>query len=134
MSVFSEMHKAAHWFWKYMDANHVDHEDSPPALRESVRRVYEGVDRELAALAALLGPRDNLVVFAEQGMQANYRGDHLAESILEALGLLVRDRSRPAALPSGVFARGTNGRGQAAGDRSGLWRALKATKARIPRR
>ena len=132
VSVFSEMHKAAHWFWKYMDANHVDHEDSPPALRDSVRRVYEATDREVAALAAMLGPRDNLVVFAEQGMQANYRGDHLAESLLEALGLLVRDRSRPAALPSGVFARGTNGRGAAAGDRSALWRALKATKARIP--
>jgi predicted AlkP superfamily phosphohydrolase/phosphomutase len=132
VSVFSEMHKAAHWFWKYMDRNHVDHEDSPPALRDSVRRVYEGVDRELAALAALLGPRDNLVVFSEQGMQANYRGDHLAEPFLEALGLLVRDSSLPPALPSGVFARGTNDRGPPAGNRSGLWRALKATRARTP--
>ena len=132
VSVFSEMHKAAHWLWKYMDDEHVDHEDSPPVLRDAVRRVYEGVDRELAALAALLGPRDNLVVFSEQGMQANYRGDHLAEPLLEALGLLVRDSSRPPTLPSGVFARGTNERGPPAGNRSGLWRAIKATKARIP--
>ena len=64
---------------RYTDENDVDHEDSPPYLRDWVRRVYEAMDRELAALGALLGPRDNLVVFAEQGMQANYRGDHLAE-------------------------------------------------------
>jgi predicted AlkP superfamily phosphohydrolase/phosphomutase len=132
VSVFSEMHKGAHWFWKYMDDDHIDHEDSPPDLRDSVRRVYEGVDRELAALAALLGPRDNLVVFSEQGMQANYRGDHLAETFLEALGLLVRDPSPRRELPAGLLARGANGRGASAGDRSRLGRALQATKARIP--
>ncbi len=132
VSVFSEMHKAAHWFWKYMDANHVDHEDSPPALHEAVRRVYEGVDRELAALAARLGPRDNLVVFSEQGMQANYRGDHLAEPFLEALGLLVRNTELPPPLPDGVFPRGSDSRGAPAGKPSGLRRALKATRARIP--
>src|SRR5262252_1769738 len=60
--VFSEMHKGAHWFWKYMDRNHVDYEDSPPALRDAVRHIYEGVDRELAAIAEQLGPQDNLVV------------------------------------------------------------------------
>ncbi len=132
VSVFSEMHKAAHWLWKYMDDNHIDHEGSPPDLRNAVRRVYEGVDRELAALAAVLGPRDNLVVFSEQGMQANYRGDHLAETFLEALGLLVRNPSLPRPLTDGTFARATNGRGAPAGDRSWLWRALKATRARIP--
>jgi predicted AlkP superfamily phosphohydrolase/phosphomutase len=132
VSVFSEMHKAAHWFWKYMDEHHVDHENSPPDLRESVKRVYEGMDRELAALAALLGPQDNLVVFSEQGMQANYRGEHLAEPFLEALGLLVRNGSVPRSFPEGVFARGTEARGPRAGERSGLWRALKAAKAHIP--
>jgi predicted AlkP superfamily phosphohydrolase/phosphomutase len=132
VSVFSEMHKAAHWFWKYMDDNHVDHEDTPPALREAVKRVYEGMDRELAALAALLGPEDNLVVFSEQGMQANYRGEHLAEPLLEALGLLERSSSRPPSLPDGVFDRRTGSRGPPAGERSGLWRALKATRSHIP--
>jgi predicted AlkP superfamily phosphohydrolase/phosphomutase len=133
VSVFSEMHKAAHWFWKYMDINHVDHEDSPSELRDSLKRVYEGVDRELAALAALIEPQVNLVVFSEQGMQANYRGDHLAEKFLEALGLLVRDASVPPSLPSGVLARGTDARGELGGERSRLWRALKTTKALIPR-
>ena len=132
VSVFSETHKAAHWFWKYMDCDHVDHEVSPPALSGAIRSIYQGVDRELAALAALLGPRDNLVVFSEQGMQASYRGDHLAERLLEALGMLVRKTSAPARLPSGVLRRGVDSRSERAGERSRLWRALAATKARIP--
>ena len=129
VSVFSEMHKAAHWLWKYMDSDHVDHEDSPPVLRDAVRRTYEGVDRELAAIAAMLGPHDNLVVLSEQGMQANYRGDHLAEPFLEALGLLVRNG--PSSPPAGVFVRGVDGRGARAGDRP-LKRAFAAVRARIP--
>jgi predicted AlkP superfamily phosphohydrolase/phosphomutase len=132
VSVFSEMHKAAHWFWKYMDRDHVDYEDSPPALRDAIKRVYEGVDRELASLAARLGPRDNLVVLSEQGMQANYRGEHLVEPFLEALGLLVRNTPQPPPLPDGVYARGTNARGARGGERSPLWQALEAARARIP--
>jgi predicted AlkP superfamily phosphohydrolase/phosphomutase len=128
-SVFMEMHKAAHWFWKYMDRNHVDHEDSPPALRDALRRIYESVDRELAAIAAQLGPLDNLVVFSEQGMQANYRGDHLAEPFLQALGLLVRHGPPP---PPTKLPRGTGARGPRAGAPSALRRALRATKVRIP--
>jgi predicted AlkP superfamily phosphohydrolase/phosphomutase len=130
-SVFGEMHKGAHWLWKYMDPSHVDYEESPPALRDAVRRIYEGVDRELALIAAQLGPLDNLVVLSEQGMQPNYRGDHLADPFLQALGLLVRNRPPP---PSeNVLLRGTGARGPRAGARSAvLRRALAATKAWIP--
>ena len=129
-SVFSEMHKAAHWLWKYMDRSHVDHEDSPPALRDALRRIYESVDRELAAIAALLEPQDNLVVLSEQGMQPNYRGDHLAEPLLQALGLLVRHT--PPQPSDAVRLRGTDARGPRAGPPSALRRAFTRTKARIP--
>jgi predicted AlkP superfamily phosphohydrolase/phosphomutase len=130
VSVFSEMHKAAHWFWKYMDSSHVDHEDSPPALREAVRRIYESVDRELAAIAAELGPRDNLVVLSEQGMQANYRGDHLVEQFLHATGLLAR--TGPPPWSDSVRPRGSDVRGPRSGSPSPLRRALRATRARVP--
>ncbi|MEP7313562.1 MAG: alkaline phosphatase family protein [Pseudomonadota bacterium] len=124
---FSEMHKGAHWFWKYMDRNHVDHEESSPALREALRHIYEVVDRELAMIAAQLGPHDNLIVMSEQGMQANYRGDHLAEPFLEALGLLVRNR--PPFLKDGVLPRGGGSRAR---PRSAAQRALAAAKALLP--
>ena len=32
-------------------------------------------------------PRDNLVIFTEHGMQANYRGDQFVVPILQRLGL-----------------------------------------------
>lgn len=129
-SVFAEMHKAAHWFWKYMDPTHVDYEESPPALRDAVRRIYEGVDRELAAIAAQLGPRDNLVVLSEQGMHANYRGDHLVEQFLQALGLLVRHGPPPPS--AAVLVRGSAARGPRAGAPSALRRAFRTAKARVP--
>jgi predicted AlkP superfamily phosphohydrolase/phosphomutase len=129
-SVFSEMHKGAHWFWKYMDREHVDHEDCPPALGDAVRRIYEATDRELAATAAMLGPQDNLIVLAEQGMQQNYRGNHMVEMVLQALGLLVRLAPAPPSV--GVFPRGTGAGGPRAGELSGLRRALRMTRRRIP--
>jgi predicted AlkP superfamily phosphohydrolase/phosphomutase len=128
--VFSELHKGAHWLWKYMDPNHVDYEDSP-ALRDALRRIYEAVDRELAVIAEQLRPQDNLVVLSEQGMGPNYRGDHLAEQFLQALGLLVRNGPSPAR--ADVLPRGAGVRGPRAGAPSALRRAVTATKARIPR-
>ena len=128
--VFSELHKGAHWLWKYMDRNHVDYEDSPPALRDALRRIYEDVDRELAAIAEQLGPRDNLVVLSEQGMGPNYRGDHLVDQFLRALGLLARNGPSP---PRGdVLPRDGTTRGPRAGSPSALHRAVTAAKARIP--
>jgi predicted AlkP superfamily phosphohydrolase/phosphomutase len=45
-------------------------------------------------LSQLVGPDDNLLVLSDHGMQANFRGNHLAEPILEKLGLLVRKGNR----------------------------------------
>jgi predicted AlkP superfamily phosphohydrolase/phosphomutase len=93
--VFMEAHKAGHWLWKYQDASHPNHEDCSAELRDGILSCYRALDRELAALAALLRPQDNLLVLSDHGMQANFRGNHLAESILEKLGLLVRKGGRP---------------------------------------
>jgi len=128
--VFSEMHKSAHWLWKYMDRHHVDYEDSPPALRDGVRRIYEAIDKELAAIAEQVGPQDNLVVFSEQGMGSNYRGDHLADQFLQALGLLVRNGPSPAR--GDLLPRDGATRGPRAGGPAALRRAVAAAKARIP--
>jgi predicted AlkP superfamily phosphohydrolase/phosphomutase len=128
--VFSEMHKGAHWLWKYMDRSHVDHEDSPPALRDGLRRIYESVDRELASIAEQLRPQDNLVLLSEQGMGPNYRGDHLADQFLQALGLLVRNGAPPS---RGDVLPRNGARGPRAGAPSALRNAVAAAKARIPR-
>jgi len=85
--VFAEPHKAGHFFWKYMDATHVDHVPAEPYLRDALLSIYQLVDRKLAELASLLTEQDNLIVLADHGMQANYRGDHLVGAVLERLGL-----------------------------------------------
>lgn len=85
--VFGEPHKAGHFLWKYMDPAHPDHVPAEPYLRDSLLGIYQALDRELAALAAQLAPNDNLLVFSDHGMQANYRGDHFITPILQRLGL-----------------------------------------------
>ena len=92
--VFMEAHKAGHFLWKYFDTEHPDYEISPPELRDGLLTCYQQLDRELEVLAGRLGPNDNLLVFSDHGMQAAFRGNHLAEPILETLGLLVREGRR----------------------------------------
>ncbi len=85
--VFGEAHKAGHFFWKYMDPSHPDHVAVEPCLRDGVRDIYQLMDRHLGELAERVTPRDNLVIFTEHGMQANYRGDQFVVPILQRLGL-----------------------------------------------
>jgi predicted AlkP superfamily phosphohydrolase/phosphomutase len=85
--VYGEAHKAGHFFWKYMDASHPDHVAAGPDLRDGIRDVYQLIDRYLGELAQHITPHDNLVIFTEHGMQANYRGDHLVVPVLQRLGL-----------------------------------------------
>jgi predicted AlkP superfamily phosphohydrolase/phosphomutase len=93
--VYGEAHKAGHFFWKYMDATHPDHVAVEPYLRDGMRDIYQLIDKHLGELARQLTPRDNLVIFTEHGMQANYRGDHFVVPILERLGLCAPARSSP---------------------------------------
>jgi len=50
---------------------------------------YKQIDRALAQMLELVTADDNLIVFADHGMQPAYRGEHLIGLILEKLGLLV---------------------------------------------
>ena len=85
--VFGEPHKAGHFFWKHMDSRHPDHDPAELDLREALRAQYELIDKECGALAGELTPRDNLIVFTDHGMQANYRGEHFVPAVLQRLGL-----------------------------------------------
>jgi predicted AlkP superfamily phosphohydrolase/phosphomutase len=91
--VFGEPHKAGHFFWKYMDSSHPDHVPAEQDLRGALLAQYERIDKECADLVARLTPRDNLIVFADHGMQANYRGEHFVPAILRRLGLCKTERN-----------------------------------------
>jgi predicted AlkP superfamily phosphohydrolase/phosphomutase len=85
--VFAEAHKAGHFLWKYMDSAHPDHAEAEPYLRDSLLGIYQLLDKQLAELSDQLTHRDNLIIFSDHGMQANYRGDHFIDTILKRLGL-----------------------------------------------
>lgn len=94
--VFAEAHKAGHFLWKYMDAAHPEHVAAEPYLRDALLEIYQLLDRTLAELAAELHPEDNLLIFSDHGMQANYRGDHLVGAILDRLQLQAPRQARDA--------------------------------------
>jgi predicted AlkP superfamily phosphohydrolase/phosphomutase len=85
--VFAEAHKAGHFLWKYMDSSHPEHIFAGPRLRNALLRIYQLLDRQLAELSRELTDRDNLLIFSDHGMQANYRGDQFVAPILDRLGL-----------------------------------------------
>jgi predicted AlkP superfamily phosphohydrolase/phosphomutase len=85
--VFGESHKAGHLLWQYMDATHPDHVVAEPYLRDALLSIYQALDRQLAELADCLNPTDNLLIFSDHGMQANYRGNHFIVPMLQRLGL-----------------------------------------------
>ncbi len=84
--VFAEAHKAGHFLWKYMDATHPDHVPAEEYLRDALLGIYQRLDTEVGRLAEL-ARQDNLLIFSDHGMQANYRGDQFIAPILRHLGL-----------------------------------------------
>jgi predicted AlkP superfamily phosphohydrolase/phosphomutase len=93
--VFGEAHKAGHHFWKYMDPSHPDHVPVEPYLRDGLREIYQLIDMHLGALIQRITTDDNLIIFTEHGMQANYRGDHFIAPILKQLGLCDSGQDSP---------------------------------------
>jgi predicted AlkP superfamily phosphohydrolase/phosphomutase len=103
--VFAEPHKGGHFLWKYMDPAHPDHVAAEPYLRDALLGIYQLLDKTLAELSSQLTHRDNLLIFSDHGMQANYRGDQFMGTILQRLGLERASRRAGApALASGPSA------------------------------
>jgi predicted AlkP superfamily phosphohydrolase/phosphomutase len=110
---FCELHKAGHFFWRFHDRQHPEYTDAEPQLVDALRETYEYLDQALGELLGSMSDNDDLLIIADRGMCANYRGDHLVDEILIALGLATRrggsatNAARPgrARLPTGRRAR-----------------------------
>jgi predicted AlkP superfamily phosphohydrolase/phosphomutase len=86
---FAELHKAGHFFWKFHDRKHPEFTAAEPRLNDSLREIYEEMDRAIGSVLEQLGSDDDLVLVTDRGMFAEYRGDHLLEQILVKLELAV---------------------------------------------
>ncbi|MEX2080625.1 MAG: alkaline phosphatase family protein, partial [Dehalococcoidia bacterium] len=75
-AVYSESHRAGHWFWteRYSGKAHA-----------GLKRVVVEFDRELPRLRAFLQPRDVLVVFSAHGFGTNHDIDRFSDGVGEAL-------------------------------------------------
>ena len=111
---FSELHKAGHFLWRFHDREHPDFTHAEPELVDSLRAMYEGMDRALGSVLKQLKPEDDLIVVTDRGMCADHRGDHLVDAILLKLGLAVQ-RATAAKIPANnswpwrlLFARPAN--------------------------
>jgi len=97
---FGELHKAGHFFWRFHDHEHPEFTSADPELTDSLRTLYEEMDRALGAVLAELDSQDDLIVVTDRGMYADHRGDHLIDPILSKLGwAMYRARSGPPAAP-----------------------------------
>ena len=84
---FAELHKAGHFFWKFHDRRHPDFAGGEPRLVDSLRELYEEMDRAIGSVLEQLGLNDELVLVTDRGMYADYRGEHLVDRILLKLEL-----------------------------------------------
>jgi predicted AlkP superfamily phosphohydrolase/phosphomutase len=73
LAVFTESHRAGHWFWE-------DHGTGEP--QGGIKEVVKAFDAVLPRLRRLLKPQDQLVVFSAHGMSAGYDVDRLGEAAL----------------------------------------------------
>lgn len=126
--VFAEAHKAGHFLWKYMDSTHPDHVESEPYLRDALLSIYQVLDRQFERLSQRLTPRDNLLLFSDHGMQANYRGDQFVAPVLQRLGLYQPERT---ALRDHLASAPALASHAASGARSALRRVVKAVAPRF---
>ena len=97
---FGELHKAGHFFWQYQDPSHPNYAGADHPLASALVELYQQLDRELAVVCASAGEGGDVVVVADRGMRANFRGDHLMVPFLQRLGLY----GRAAAEISSAFA------------------------------
>ena len=90
---FGELHKAWHFFWRFHDRTHPEFTDAEPQLVDSLRAMYEEMDRALGSVLSQLDNKDDLIVVTDRGMYADHRGDHLVDAILPDVKMSSRRRS-----------------------------------------
>jgi predicted AlkP superfamily phosphohydrolase/phosphomutase len=89
---FGEPHESGHILWHFHDPEHAEHDPgASPDLRDSVRKLYRGIDAEIGAILTT-APEDAIVlVYTPLGMAPHTRLDNSMEGVLVRTGLLRRE-------------------------------------------
>jgi predicted AlkP superfamily phosphohydrolase/phosphomutase len=81
--VFKEAHCIGHQGWHVLDAARGTH--SLESNANSVKSIYQALDRAIGEIARRAGPETTLIVFSDIGMAPNYTGEHLLDEVLRRL-------------------------------------------------
>jgi predicted AlkP superfamily phosphohydrolase/phosphomutase len=82
VAVFSECHRAGHYFWHDDDASAPGAPDDADVMLE----VHRAVDREVGALIEMVDLRNtSVIVFSLHGMEANHSQMHLVGPVVERI-------------------------------------------------
>lgn len=92
---FGELHKAGHFFWRFHDRKHPEFTDAEPELVDSLRTLYEEMDRVIGSVLEQVEGEDDLIIVTDRGMYAEQRGDHLIDAILLKLGMAFQRATLP---------------------------------------
>jgi len=95
---YAELHKAGHYFWKFYDPTHPEHDPTDPELASALEYLHSVLDEALGELLGALNEKDNLIIISDRGIESNNRAHHLMEEALLRMGLLQRQES-PAGKP-----------------------------------
>ena len=76
-----------HFFWKYADPNHPDHNPFPSIARHAIRDVYMHIDKELGKIVRAWHENVNVIVISDHGFGPLYKVVYL-NNYLDKMGLL----------------------------------------------
>ncbi len=86
-AAFSEAHCAGHHFWQFLDSTHPHYDPSDRhGFRDTLKCVYQAIDRELSQLLALAGPDWRWMVVSAHGMGPIWHASWNLQEILDSLG------------------------------------------------
>ncbi len=80
MIVFRNTDEICHFFWRYMDETHPDHDpDAPARFKTAIRDYYQRVDGWVGDILGTAGPDVNVVIMSDHGAGPLYKDVFLNE-------------------------------------------------------
>jgi predicted AlkP superfamily phosphohydrolase/phosphomutase len=84
---FSETHCAGHHFWRFYDATNPGYDPADSqGFRDTIKTVYQAVDRQVGEMLTLVGPEVRCLVFSGHGMGPMNHASWNLQEMLDRLG------------------------------------------------
>ena len=82
MSVFTEIDRVSHYYWKYMNNNETDED-----LRNAIRSIYTETDKAIGEILSIVDEDTTLLIYSDHGFELGVL-DFYVQTYLKQVGLL----------------------------------------------